>query len=105
MAIDAVIGYPDFLYRLIRHPVVWCGAIIAALDRFLADGTLVRDAEPGLYLYQQVTLYAVRRRMESFPVGEQLAEASQLAVLGTEIVPPLTDAVGLVHGDEAHVGS
>ncbi len=25
----------------------------AALDRFLADGTLVRDAEPGLFLYRQ----------------------------------------------------
>ena len=26
----------------------------AALDRFLAEGALIRDAEPGLYLYQQV---------------------------------------------------
>ena len=30
---EAAIGYPDALYRLIRHPVVWFGAIIAALDR------------------------------------------------------------------------
>lgn len=35
LAIDAAIGYPDFIYRLIRHPVVWFGAIIAALDRLL----------------------------------------------------------------------
>src|SRR3546814_5737025 len=35
LAIDAAIGYPDSRYRLIRHPVVWFGAIIAALDRFL----------------------------------------------------------------------
>lgn len=32
---EAAIGYPDALYRLIRHPVVWFGAIIAALDRLL----------------------------------------------------------------------
>ncbi len=35
LATDAAIGYPDALYRLIRHPAVWFGALIAALDRLL----------------------------------------------------------------------
>ena len=29
---DAVIGYPDFVYRKIGHPVTWIGALINALD-------------------------------------------------------------------------
>ena len=30
---DALIGWPDALYRRIGHPVTWIGALIAALDR------------------------------------------------------------------------
>lgn len=33
LAIDALIGWPDFLYRRISHPVVWIGRLIDALDR------------------------------------------------------------------------
>ena len=29
---EAVVGYPDFVYRVIRHPVVWMGALIDWLD-------------------------------------------------------------------------
>ena len=29
---EAVVGYPDFVCRLIRHPVVWMGALIDWLD-------------------------------------------------------------------------
>ncbi len=35
-------GYPDALFRAIRHPVVWAGALLARLDR-----TLNRDADAG----------------------------------------------------------
>jgi adenosylcobinamide-phosphate synthase len=35
LAVEAVAGYPDALYRRIRHPVVWIGALIGALDRGL----------------------------------------------------------------------
>lgn len=34
-AIEAVIGYPDAVFRAIRHPVVWMGALIAWLERRL----------------------------------------------------------------------
>ncbi|RCW86643.1 adenosylcobinamide-phosphate synthase CbiB [Paracoccus lutimaris] len=33
LALDALIGWPDGLYRRISHPVVWLGRLIAALDR------------------------------------------------------------------------
>ena len=38
LALEALLSYPDALYRLIRHPVVWIGAVITALDRALNRG-------------------------------------------------------------------
>src|SRR4051794_8554818 len=35
LLIEAAIGYPDALFRAIRHPVVWFGALLACLDRRL----------------------------------------------------------------------
>lgn len=35
LGLDAVIGWPDALYRAIRHPVVWIGSVIAMLERLL----------------------------------------------------------------------
>ena len=33
--VEALFGYPDWLLRRIRHPVVWIGALIGGLDRAL----------------------------------------------------------------------
>jgi adenosylcobinamide-phosphate synthase len=38
LVLEALLGYPDAVFRVIRHPVVWIGAIIAALDRMLNRG-------------------------------------------------------------------
>jgi adenosylcobinamide-phosphate synthase len=35
LLIEAAIGYPPVLFRTVRHPVVWAGALIGALDRAL----------------------------------------------------------------------
>ncbi len=35
LAVEGVFGYPDRLYRMLRHPVVWIGALIGGLDRGL----------------------------------------------------------------------
>jgi adenosylcobinamide-phosphate synthase len=40
LVVEAILGYPDALFRVIRHPVVWIGALIAALDRGLNDPAL-----------------------------------------------------------------
>ena len=37
-AIEAVCGYPDALFRAIRHPVVWFGAVLGGLERRLNRG-------------------------------------------------------------------
>ena len=33
--IEAAVGYPEWLFRVIGHPVVWIGALLALLDRHL----------------------------------------------------------------------
>jgi len=35
---EAAFGYPGALFRAIRHPVVWVGALLSALDRVLNRG-------------------------------------------------------------------
>ncbi|MFH6781630.1 adenosylcobinamide-phosphate synthase CbiB [Methylobacterium sp. MA0201] len=42
LAVEAVLGYPDRLYRLAGHPVTWIGALIAVLDR-----RFNREADPA----------------------------------------------------------
>ena len=42
LLIEAAFGYPATLFRAVRHPVVWIGALIGALDRLLNDGTRAR---------------------------------------------------------------
>lgn len=34
-AVEAVFGWPDWLYRRVRHPVVWFGVLVGALERLL----------------------------------------------------------------------
>src|SRR6267154_220451 len=33
VATEAIIGYPDAVYRLVGHPVIWIGRLIAWCDR------------------------------------------------------------------------
>ena len=43
LILEAAFGYPDMLLRRIGHPVMWAGALIAALERKLNDaGTTAR---------------------------------------------------------------
>ncbi len=41
LLIEAILGYPEPVFRAIRHPAMWCGALLARLDR-----TLNREAAP-----------------------------------------------------------
>ena len=52
LLIEAVVGYPDALYRHIRHPVVWIGRLIAVLERRwnAASQPMKRFAGCGLLL-------------------------------------------------------
>ncbi len=40
LVVEALLGYPEALFRIIRHPVVWIGGLIAGLDRGLNDPAL-----------------------------------------------------------------
>ncbi|MCB2111549.1 MAG: cobalamin biosynthesis protein CobD [Defluviimonas sp.] len=44
LMLDAILGWPDRLFRIISHPVVWIGALIRALDRWCN----VSGAHPAL---------------------------------------------------------
>lgn len=35
LALEAAFGWPDWLYRLVRHPVVWIGALTCFLEQHL----------------------------------------------------------------------
>ncbi|KPQ07288.1 MAG: adenosylcobinamide-phosphate synthase CbiB [Rhodobacteraceae bacterium HLUCCA12] len=50
LALDAVLGWPDALFRRIGHPVTWIGQMIAAADRRLnrAQDTPARRRALGL---------------------------------------------------------
>ena len=53
LLIEAAIGYPTPLFRLIRHPVVWIGTLIAFLDRRLNRGPEHRGPEHRGPQYRQ----------------------------------------------------
>src|SRR5690348_5386582 len=56
LLIEAVLGYPNGLYRRVRHPVSWMGALIAALERELNQPA---TPEPRRRAYGVLTCGAV----------------------------------------------
>ena len=56
---EAVAGYPPWLYRRIRHPVVWIGALIAALDARLNREDAAPAARRGWGVVALLGLLAV----------------------------------------------
>ena len=47
-AIEAVVGYPDAVFRTIKHPVVWVGALLSGLERGLNRGSGGRRRAMGV---------------------------------------------------------
>ena len=43
VATEAIIGYPDAVYRLVGHPVTWIGRLIAWCDEAWNSPTLSFD--------------------------------------------------------------
>jgi adenosylcobinamide-phosphate synthase len=48
LIVEACVGYPQPLYRAIRHPVVWIGVVIEVLERQLNRPALRDDARRSL---------------------------------------------------------
>lgn len=78
LALDALIGWPDALYRRVSHPVVWLGALIAALDR--------RWNQDGHQDGQQDGHHILRGALAALAV---IAAAVIPAILLTRVLMPL----------------
>lgn len=55
-AIEAVVGYPDAVFRTIKHPVVWVGALLSGLERRLNRGSGGRRRVAGVLTISIVLL-------------------------------------------------
>jgi len=70
--LDITVGYPDALFRLVRHPVVWIGSLIGGLE-----ARLNRPGEP----------FAARRAAGLFALAFTLAAVGVAATLVTVALP------------------
>lgn len=59
LALEAFCGYPDWLFRAIRHPVVWLGTLLAGLDKRLNTPTAHARRAKGLVCLIILILCAV----------------------------------------------
>jgi len=101
LLIDRFIGYPDIVYRAIRHPVVWIGALIRTCDNQLNNARLSPFAQRMLGVLTLILICAVvamatiplRVWITAFP-GGLLVEAVLAASLLSQ--KSLLDHVGAV---------
>ncbi|MFV0385061.1 adenosylcobinamide-phosphate synthase CbiB [Paracoccus sp. (in: a-proteobacteria)] len=70
LALDAVIGWPDPLFRRIGHPVTWIGALIALLDRRMNAGRarVLKGTVASLIVIAGVALPALALQLWLGPV-------------------------------------
>lgn len=58
-AIEILFGYPDWLYRRIRHPVVWLGNVIGGLERRLNRAEFGQILRYGLGTAATISIVAL----------------------------------------------
>lgn len=59
---ERLVGYPDWLYKVIRHPVVWIGVLISFLDRFLNNeisSSKMRRLKGGIALFIVISIVLI----------------------------------------------
>ena len=110
LAIEAVVGYPPALYRVIRHPVVWIGTAIAFLDRRGNDGTrrrgvialaaiLILTAAPTVAAQALLPLLAIAMLGATLPAQRSLHEHVAAVAAGLRrSLPEGRAAVGHIVG-------
>ena len=75
LAIEAAVGYPQALYRVVRHPIVWIGNLIAVLDAHWNAGSAVKRRLAGCALLVMLVLiaggsgYALERASQTWPLA------------------------------------
>ncbi|TJZ93884.1 cobalamin biosynthesis protein CobD [Paracoccus gahaiensis] len=72
LLLDALIGWPDAVYRRIGHPVTWLGRLISALDRALNKGAL-RQAKGALTVALVVAAAAIPAALVQVWLGPWVA--------------------------------
>jgi len=76
LGLEAAFGYPDIVFRMVRHPVVWVGALIAWLDRTWNDDTYRRGVATILLVLAAAMLPAwVLQLVLPWPLVARLAAA------------------------------
>ncbi|SNS95192.1 adenosylcobinamide-phosphate synthase CbiB [Antarctobacter heliothermus] len=87
LLLDALIGWPDALYRRISHPVVWIGALISALETRLNRGSdtarLLRGALTVAVVIAAATLPAL---LVTMVLGEGWMAALILGLMAWPLV-------------------
>jgi adenosylcobinamide-phosphate synthase len=58
LSVEAMTGYPGFVYRIIGHPVTWMGALLAALEMRLNGGDVDERRRRSLGIVALVLLLA-----------------------------------------------
>jgi adenosylcobinamide-phosphate synthase len=59
LGLEAAISYPGWLYRLVRHPVVWIGGLIALFERSLNPPQMPFEARRWLGVAALVSVCAI----------------------------------------------
>ncbi len=59
LSLEAAIGYPRWLYRLIRHPVVWIGSLIGLFERSLNPPQMPFEARRWLGVAALIAVCAI----------------------------------------------
>lgn len=81
------------LGAFLTHGETEVGTVEAAHEGLSVQMQLVDDVLAG-------NLIGCSRKRHHRNATEFLVKESELGILRTEIVPPLTDAVGFIHGEE-----
>ncbi|MBN9241571.1 MAG: cobalamin biosynthesis protein CobD [Mesorhizobium sp.] len=89
LAAEALVGYPDGLYRAVGHPVTWIGRLIACLDRLLnrASESDSRRRAAGIaallviVAVPAVLAFCIQRALGALPLGFLLT-----ALIGTSLL-------------------
>lgn len=81
LGLEAALGYPRWLYRLVRHPVVWIGGLIALFERSLNPPQMPFDARRVLGVGTVIAICII-----AGGAGWAVAAAPLPAALGSVLV-------------------
>lgn len=89
LLLEPLIGYPDFVYRRIGHPVTWIGAMLAALEARLnlpVHSDRQRRALGAVALLAILSVSATAAALLDRLLARGMAEAGLLVLLSTSLL-------------------